>query len=128
MTRHLLAVAALALLQITAAGARAEDDFNASISRRVDGMLQKMSLEEKVGQAVMEIRPVPRLGIAGYDWWNECLHGVGRADTATVFPQAIGLAAMWDEPCMHEVASVISDEARAKHHEFLRRLAPAIAT
>jgi beta-glucosidase len=86
-----------------------------------------MTLEEKVGQTVMEIRPIPRLGIPGYDWWNECLHGVGRADTATVFPQAIGLAAMWDEPLMLQVATAISDEARAKHHESLRQVAPGIA-
>ena len=54
-----------------------------------------MSLEEKVGQTVMEIRPIPRLGIGAYDWWNECLHGVGHCRHGDRFPQAIGLAAMW---------------------------------
>ena len=116
-----------ALFLAIAASALAGDDFARSIARRVDGLSGAMSLEEKVGQTVMEIRPIPRLGIGAYDWWNECLHGVGRAGTATVFPQAIGLAAMWDEPLMHQVATVISDEARAKHHEFLRRLGPGAA-
>jgi beta-glucosidase len=114
--------AACALWLAMAAHARSDDDFARSIGQRVDRLVAAMSLEEKIGQTVMEIRPVPRLGIQSYDWWNECLHGVGRAGTATVFPQAIGLAAMWDEPLMHQVATVISDEARAKHHEFLRRL------
>ncbi|HEX2311699.1 MAG TPA: glycoside hydrolase family 3 C-terminal domain-containing protein, partial [Vicinamibacterales bacterium] len=59
--------------------------------------------------------------IPKYDWWNECLHGVARAGTATVFPQAIGMAASFDVPLMAEVARAISDEARAKHHEFVRR-------
>ncbi len=125
--KHFLLLTACALLPVVANIARGQDDFAAAIDRRVDGLLRSMTLEEKIGQTVMEIRPVPRLGIPGYDWWNECLHGVGRADRATVFPQAIGLAAMWDERLMHEVATVISDEARAKHHEFLRRVAPNIA-
>ena len=61
---------------------------------------------------------VPRLGIPAYNWWNECLHGVARAGTATVFPQAIGLAASFDVALMAQVAVAISDEARAKHHAF----------
>ncbi len=64
---------------------------------------------------------IPRLDIPPYEWWNEALHGVARAGAATVFPQAIGLAATFDPNLMHEVATVISDEARAKHHEFERR-------
>ena len=59
--------------------------------------------------------------IPKYDWWNECLHGVARAGVATVFPQAIGMAATWNEELIFEVATAISDEARAKHHEFVRR-------
>jgi beta-glucosidase len=61
------------------------------------------------------------LGIPAYNWWNEGLHGVARAGVATVFPQAIGLAAMWSARRLHEVAVAISDEARAKHHEYLRQ-------
>lgn len=63
---------------------------------------------------------IPRLGVPEYHWWNECLHGVGRAGRATVFPQAIGLAATWNPELVFEVANAISDEARAKHHAALR--------
>ena len=80
-----------------------------------------MTLAEKVGQMVNEAPAIPRLGIPAYDWWSEGLHGVGRAGIATVFPQAIGLAATFDEPFLRRVATAISDEARAKHHEFVRR-------
>lgn len=79
-----------------------------------------MSLEEKVGQMQNAAPAIPRLGVPAYDWWNEALHGVARAGAATVFPQAIGMAATFDLPLMHEVATAISDEARAKHHQFLR--------
>src|SRR4029077_9208799 len=64
---------------------------------------------------------VPRLGVPAYEWGDECLHGVARAGAAAGFPPAIGLAASFDVPLLHEVAGVISDEARAKHHEFERR-------
>jgi beta-glucosidase len=64
---------------------------------------------------------IDRFGIPAYNWWNECLHGVARAGRATVFPQAIGLAATWDQDLMFRVATAISDEARAKHNEFVRR-------
>jgi beta-glucosidase len=63
---------------------------------------------------------IPRLGIPEYNWWNEALHGVARSGLATVFPQAIGLAAMWDDSLMFKMATVISDEARAKHQQYLR--------
>jgi beta-glucosidase len=80
-----------------------------------------MTLEEKVSQMMHSAPAIDRLGIPPYNWWNECLHGVGRAGIATVFPQAIGLAATWNPRLNGEVASVIGDEARAKHHEALRR-------
>ena len=80
-----------------------------------------MTLAEKVGQMVNEAPAIPRLGIPAYDWWSEGLHGVGRAGIATVFPQAIGLAATFDESFLRQVATAISDEARAKHHDFVRR-------
>ena len=63
---------------------------------------------------------IPRLGIPAYDWWNEALHGVARAGEATVFPQAIGMAATWDTGLMHRIADVISTEARAKYNEAIR--------
>jgi beta-glucosidase len=79
-----------------------------------------MTLEEKVSQMVNGAAPIERLRIPSYDWWNECLHGVGRAGVATVFPQAIGMAASFDKDLMAQVATAISDEARAKHHEYIR--------
>jgi beta-glucosidase len=80
-----------------------------------------MTLEEKISQMMDAAPAIERLGIPAYGWWNEALHGVARAGYATVFPQAIGLAATWDTKLMHSVADVISTEARAKHHEFIRQ-------
>jgi beta-glucosidase len=92
-----------------------------AIDERVRDLVGRMTLAEKVGQMMNEAPAIPRLGIPAYDWWSEGLHGVGRAGIATVFPQAIGLAATWDEPFLRRVATAISDEARAKHHDFVRR-------
>jgi len=103
--------------------ARAQDwvpDYlnpDCAVEERVEDLLQRLTLEEKAGQMENVTRPVPRLGIAGYDWWSECIHGVGRAGRATVFPAAIGLAATWDVPLLTRVGTVISTEARAKHQE-----------
>jgi beta-glucosidase len=80
-----------------------------------------MTLEEKASQLVNGAAAIPRLQVPAYNWWNEALHGVAAAGTATVFPQAIGLAATWDTPLMYEMATVISTEARAKHHEAVRQ-------
>lgn len=90
------------------------------LQERVEDLVSRMTLEEKASQMQDWAREVPRLGIPEYGWWNECLHGVARAGTATVFPQAIGLAATFDTDLMLQVATAISDEARAKHHEFAR--------
>lgn len=87
---------------------------------QADQLLRKMTLEEKVSQLVHDAKAIERLGIKKYNWWNECLHGVARAGTATVFPQTIGIAATWNLNLVHEIATAISDEARAKHHEFDR--------
>jgi beta-glucosidase len=91
-----------------------------SIEKRVDDLVSRMTLEEKVSQMLNQAKAIPRLNIPEYDWWNECLHGVARAGNATVFPQAIALAATWDTDLMFELADVISTEARAKHHEAIR--------
>jgi len=91
------------------------------IDQRVDDLVSRMTLEEKASQLVNQARAIPRLEVPAYDYWSEALHGVGFAGTATVFPQAIGLAATWDAPLLHDVATVIGIEARAKHHEALRR-------
>jgi beta-glucosidase len=80
-----------------------------------------MTIEEKVSQMLSASPAIDRLGIPQYDWWNECLHGVARAGLATVFPEPIGLAATFDTDLIFRIASVISDEARAKHHEFVRQ-------
>ena len=80
-----------------------------------------MTLEEKIAQLSYEAPAIERLGIPAYNWWNECLHGVARAGMATVFPQAIGLAATWDKELVYDVATAISDEARAKHHQFVQQ-------
>jgi len=96
-------------------------DPNLPLEERVDDLVSRMTLEEKVSQMVHPAAGIPRLDVPEYNWWNECLHGVARAGIATVFPQSIGMAASFDQELMHEVATAISDEARAKHHEFARR-------
>ncbi len=95
-------------------------DPSLPIEQRVADLIARMTLEEKVSQTLNAAPAIERLGIPEYDWWNECLHGVGRAGIATVFPQAIGLAATWNTDLMGRVAKATSDEARAKHHEALR--------
>ena len=87
---------------------------------RASDLVLLMTLEEKISQLGDGAPAIPRLNIQEYHWWNECLHGVARAGTATVFPQAIGMAASFDTNTMREVADIISDEARAKHHEAQR--------
>jgi len=94
---------------------------NLSIDARVTDILKRLTLEEKISLLGYQSKPVTRLGIPAYNWWNEALHGVARAGAATVFPQAIGLAATFDTTLINEVATAISDEARAKHHDFERR-------
>ena len=96
-------------------------DPGAPMEKRVDDLLSRMTLEEKVSQLMNDSPAIERLSVPAYNWWNECLHGVARAGRATVFPESIGLAATWDADLMFRVATAISDEARAKHHEFVRR-------
>lgn len=86
------------------------------IEERVWDMVGRLTVEEKIAQLNYDAPPVERLGIPKYNWWNECLHGVARAGRATVFPQAIGMGATFDEELIHRVASAISDEARAKYN------------
>ena len=87
---------------------------------RINELISQMTLEEKVSQLSYTSVALPRLGIPEYNWWNECLHGVARAGIATVFPQAIALAATFDEGFIEEVADAISDEARAKYNEAIK--------
>lgn len=88
------------------------------IAARVEDLVSRMTLSEKIAQLYNDAPAIERLGIPEYNWWNEALHGVARAGKATVFPQAIGLAATFNAPLLHNVAAAISDEARAKHHYF----------
>jgi len=99
-------------------------DPSLPVAVRVDDLVSRMTLEEKMGQLVYSSPAIDRLGIPAYEWANECLHGVAQAGVATVFPQSIGLGATWDVGLVHEVASAISDEARAKYHETLRQNRP----
>ena len=96
-------------------------DPSVSVDLRVEDLISKLSLEEKASLMLYNSPAIERLGIPEYNWWSECLHGVGRAGEATVFPQAIGLAATFDVTLMYKVASAISDEARAKHHAAVRK-------
>lgn len=86
------------------------------IKKQAEKLVNLMTIEEKVFQTLHSAPPVERLGIKGYDWWNEGLHGVARAGVATVFPQAIGLAATFDENLLEKCADAISTEARAKYN------------
>lgn len=92
-------------------------DETLSLEERVDALISQMTVEEKVSQLTDSAAALSRLGIDSYNWWNEALHGVARAGTATVFPQAIGLAAMWNEELLLEIARAIADEARAKYNK-----------
>jgi len=86
----------------------------------VDDLVGRMTKEEKTSQMVYRAPVIPRLEIHEYNWWNECLHGVGRAGIATVFPQSIGRVASFNTDLMFKVATAISDEDRAKYHKLAR--------
>jgi beta-glucosidase len=88
---------------------------------RARDLISRMTLAEKVSQMMDQAPAIERLGIPAYPWWNEALHGVARAGTATVFPQAIGIAATWNAVLVYRMADAISDEGRAKHHQAVRR-------
>ncbi|WDF66472.1 beta-glucosidase [Flavobacterium sp. KACC 22763] len=94
---------------------------NLPTEQRVNDLVSRMSLDEKINQLMDSAPAIDRLGVPEYNWWNESLHGVARAGFATVFPQSISIASSWDRQLILDVATAISDEARAKHHEYLRR-------
>lgn len=89
---------------------------NLAVEKRVEDLLKQLTVEEKISLIGFQSRPVERLGIPAYNWWNEALHGVARAGRATVFPQAIGMAATFNDELFYEVATAISTEARAKNN------------
>jgi beta-glucosidase len=92
-----------------------------SFGERTNDLISRLTIEEKTQLMRYDSPAVARLGIPAYNWWNECLHGVARSGLATVFPEAIGMAAMWDKDLMFSVANVISDEARAKYNDYQRQ-------
>lgn len=119
-----LAPLCLALTLCTAATAQQRKplylDPAQPVAARVNDLVGRMTLAEKVSQMQNHAVAIPRLDVPEYDWWSEGLHGIARSGYATVFPQAIGLAATWDVPLMHQVSTTISTETRAKHAEALR--------
>lgn len=102
------------MLSLPAVAERPWENSELATEDRIEALLAAMTLEEKAGQLLYNAPGIPRLGIKPYNWWNEALHGVARNGRATVFPQPIGLGAMFDEELVYRVASAISDEARAK--------------
>jgi len=95
-------------------------DPSVAIDKRVDDLVSRMTLEEKVRQMQHTAPAIPRLGIPSYDWWSEALHGIARSGYATVFPQAMGMAATWDTQLVRQEAGVIATETRAKYNQAQR--------
>ncbi|HWO14288.1 MAG TPA: glycoside hydrolase family 3 N-terminal domain-containing protein, partial [Polyangiaceae bacterium] len=124
-----IAIALLCSLSSTARGEQPSKppylDPTLSPQRRAADLVSRMALEEKVLQMQSTAPEIARLGVPAYNWWNEALHGVAQG-RATVFPQAIGLAATWDTELMYRVADIISTEARAKYNDALTRPPPSI--
>jgi beta-glucosidase len=105
--------------QIAAAAAMPYRNPALPVQQRVDDLVSRMTLEEKASQLIDRAAPIPRLDIPAYNWWNEGLHGIARSGYATMFPQAIGNAATWDAPLVHQIGTVVSTEARAKYNDAI---------
>ena len=91
------------------------------LDQRVKNLVSRLTLEEKVSQMIYNSPAISRLNIPEYNWWNEALHGVARSGMATIFPQAIGMAATFDDGLISKVASAISDEARAMYNAAVKK-------
>ncbi len=115
-TQNIICSLIIILIFISNTSAQIYLDTNASIDDRVEDLISQLTLEEKAAQMLMNTPAIPRLDIPPYDYWNEALHGVGRGGKATIFPQAIGLAATFDDDLVYRIANAISDEARAKYN------------
>lgn len=92
-----------------------------SVQERAEALVNEMTVEEAASQLRYDAPAVERLGIPAYNWWNEGIHGLARSGVATMFPQAIGLAAMFDTDLVFKVADITSTEARAKYNEYSKR-------
>jgi beta-glucosidase len=124
--KKLQALPVLAIIMLIAISCTPEkniDDYlnpDLSTEVRVKDLISRMTVEEKISQMMDRADSIPRLGVPMYNWWNEGLHGVARSGTATVFPQAIGAAAMFNDSLLFVEATAISDEFRAKYNEYIR--------
>lgn len=113
---YTLLIVILTLLNVNAQENPLYLDPSQPLDNRIDNFISQLTLKEKVDQLIYNSPAIERLGIPAYNWWNEALHGVGRAGVATIFPQAIGLGATFDEDLILRVSSAISDEARAMYN------------
>lgn len=123
MRMRQLTMGALVVLLSVASCSKKQYDYpfrnpDLPVEERVENLLSLLTIEEKIGQMMNRTPAIERLGIPEYDWWNEALHGVARAGKATVFPQSIGMAATFDDEALLETFTMISDEARAKYHQY----------
>src|ERR1700690_1903493 len=122
MSRKAVPLIGVAVLALAGVGRAADPPYldpSVPLEQRVDDLVGRMTLEEKVSQVVHRAAAIPRLKVPEYNGWTEARHGVASG-TATVFPEPIGLAATFDAPLVHEMAVVIGTEARAKHNQAVR--------
>src|SRR5215471_20628532 len=124
LRRLALTIAAVSLLHASciaqSAGSLPYQDPSLPMQQRAQDLVSRMTLEEKAAQMVNTAPAIPRLGVPAYDFWSEGLHGIARSGYATLFPQAIGMAATFDEPLLGDIGEVVSVEARAKYNEAVR--------
>ena len=116
--KNILTALSCATIGVILTSADIYRDPSQPAEKRAADLVGRLSLEQKVSLMQNSSPAIPEFGIKAYDWWNEALHGVGRAGLATVFPQAIGMAASFDDVLLLDVFSAVSDEARAKSAQF----------